>query len=115
TVEIAKNGEHRAHPVEGARDRVSTALDALVQPLGLPLKPGVALGPARVVLTVLAAVARVRAQGFAQPGDLAVIGGRRPFAARPLRLLALTQTGLAAQGRGQVAAGRRRLVIERLR
>ena len=66
-------------------------------------QPVVALGPAGVVLALVAAVAGVRAQLGAQLEHLGVVGGRRPGRCGARRRRAVGQAGVAQGGR-QVAA-----------
>ena len=54
--------------------RVGAVVDPAPQLLGLAQQPVVALGPAGVVLALVAAVAGVRADRRPQPGDLGVVG-----------------------------------------
>ncbi len=117
--EVAQRGEHVADPVEGARDGVGPGLDAAAQRRGVAVELEPALAPAGVVLAVRAAVARVRLQLGAQPGDLLVVRGVRALPVRLVRPVGATArrwvhepVGLAAQGRGEVAAGLRVAAVE---
>ncbi len=110
--EVVHLREQRDDPVEGPGDRVRPPLDPLLQLPGVPLQPVVALGPPRVVLALVAPVARVGAQLGPQPGDLPVVGGGRPPLAVPV---GHDVPGLGPQRRGKVAPGLRRTRVERLR
>lgn len=99
--EVVELGEEGDDPVEGAGDGVGAAFDAPLQLLGVALEAVVALGPAGMVLALVAAVAGVGADLGAQPGDVAVVGGG---GALFLVALGVDVSGLAAQGGGEVAA-----------
>src|SRR5690606_8377663 len=102
--QIVHLGQQRDDPVEGAGDGVRPALDALLQPRGVAQQPVVALGPAGVVLAVVATVAGMGPDRLAQPGDLPVVGRLGAALAVPLRR---DVPGLGAQRRGEVATGLR--------
>ena len=67
--EIAQFEEHIGHSIENLRHRTGAPTDLRAQLIGLPLEPPPALGPARVCLSVAAALARVSPHAFAEFSD----------------------------------------------
>src|SRR5690606_40753800 len=91
------------------RDDVRAALHAAAQSLGLAQQLVVALGPAGVVLALVAAVAGVLPDAPAQLVDLLVL---HRVVAHPYRLAQVTVADLGEQGGDEVGALLRRAAVE---
>ena len=106
-VQVALLLQEQAHRVKDTGDRVGLAFDLALEGVGLRAELGVALGPAQVLLALVAAVHGVLPQLGAQPGERLVVTAGRAAAARPL--------GMQPEGPqrgGEVAAGLRRAGVE---